>query len=323
MQNQNIPEKRRNLALGFSILVVGLLLLGNLFQAIPWSLWEQGGGILLGGIFLLNIAYKFLYKKKYTYMATQVLMSLLALALPLHTFLLITQPNYYQKRNQTLSVEQLFNDQAELSIDAYSDIHTKELNVTIQDHTYNITDSTSDFYYFKMHPRQKAGENAFLAHRKVDTVLKIDFSSTQPQLSYFEKILEQNPTFVFGAPNIPTNIELNVDDGGGLNLTLERQIVQNLTGVFSNGLTKIQLSKTSLPKSKLFLTARGGETDLYLPKEIDFQVKHIVQDLGELEINGQRVRDRGEFTISSQTGQEAPCLIEVTVDSGVARVNLY
>jgi hypothetical protein len=173
-----------------------------------------------------------------------------------------------------------------------------------------------------MHPPQKPGIDAFISYRKIDNNLKIEFHSKRPELSYLQKILAQNPNFVLGQTQIPANIDISVDNWGELDFKLEHQKVSNFVGLFNDGKSTVNLSRASLPTSRFLITVKGAEVDLNLPKELGHKIKYAVQDIGELNVEGQRIRERGDYSILS-TGEENPCQIEITVDSGKMNVTLY
>lgn len=315
MNTCEINKSRTNWGMVFFVLVVGTILLTNLFDYITWQIWDIGV-YLVGGIFLVNILYKFLCNKGWAFKTFQITVFFLALAFLSHTTFAVVKPGYLSTQNMDLTPYEVYTTRLELQTEYYNQpITHKNLNITINEQEYTLRDSEETSYHFRTHPPRGDRQDLFIGHRMVNSDLEIKIDSTNHILSPVQRVLGQHPSVILGNPQIPMDIEIKTNLEGILNVDLRNQKVETLRGLLQGGEMNMRLSTDSLPNTKFIITVRGGENTLYLPKEMTHRIKYNAREAGELFIEGNQVTRRGEYQIISGA-QENPQPVEINVDSG-------
>jgi hypothetical protein len=307
-------DNRTNFASIFFAIISGTILTANLFEYLPWEVWKIGI-IFFGIVTYLNFVYKMLKAKTKLYHFSQMIISILGLLLLAHAILSIILPDYLAVKNQDIPDQELFNQTMELRKTRYADIKEQKFNTIIEDGNYTITDSKSNDYFFKIHPKKSAGSNAAISHKERNGILEIELKSVSYNLDTLEDLFKLHPQFIFGLPYTPVNINLNIVKEGSLNLNLKEKNVKEFLGLFEGGFGTLKFSKDSIPSKKFHLTVRNSEVELNLPKELRHNVRYIVRNDAQLYLEGNNISGNGNYQILSE-GDENPCDVEVVLDSG-------
>ncbi|GEM_PF-4998482 len=308
-------KRRTNWGMVFFTIIVGLILLTNLFNYITWRIWEIGI-YLIGGIIFLNILYRLLCNKKWAFKTFQVIVFFLVLILLSHTVLAVVKPGHLGPEISDSTPYEIYNSTMELRTEYYPNtVNLKDVTFNINEKEYSLLDSNNNFYYFRTHPPKGDNTDIFIGHRIANSELKVDIDSTNYKLTPLQKFIQQHPSVILGASQIPTDLEINSNNDGILNINLEGQRIENLRGVLRGGEINLKFSTESVPTTRFLLTVRDGNHTLSLPKEIGHKIKYNVKGEGELTIDGNKVRLAGNYDIISSRG-ENPCSIEVNVNGG-------
>ncbi len=319
--SETIHKHRVNFALILFVIITGLILLGNLFEVVTWEIWPQGL-IFIGGVFFVNILYTFLRKKKCSYKALQIITILLSLGLLTHTFLAITNPNYLKKEQNGLTQYEFFQKTSELKTQKDDDIKKKVLNIVIEQSQYLLTDSNNSSYYFKTHPPVPPNTNSFIGYQTTDSNLEVQFQSLPHELSWLQKFLRQRSTLVLGHPNIPTDINLNVELAGDLVVDFKGQKINDFVASLNGGETILKFSKNSIPKEKFLITLRGGTGELKLPKDLNHNIEYNVRNKGKLFLPNRQVEGKDIYKIISKE-ENKHVDVRILIDSGELKISTH
>ena len=315
MTTCEVNKTRTNWAMVLFTIIVGSILLANLFDYITWRIWEIGI-YLIGGIIFINVLYKVLCNKKWAFKTFQITVFFLVLTLLSHTVLAVVKPGHLGPESSDSTPYEIYNSAMELRTGYYSNTVTlKDLTFNINEKEYSLLDSTDSSYYFKTHPPKSHDTNIFIGHKVENSNLKVDIDSTNYKLTPLQKLIRQHPSVILGAPQIPIDLEINSNNDGILNIHLEGQRIENLRGILRGGEINLKFSTESLPTTRFLLAVRDGEHTLSLPKEIGHKIKYNVKKEGELIIGGNKVTLTGNYEIISTKG-ENPCTVEVNVNGG-------
>lgn len=315
-------KHRVNFALILFVIITGLILLGNLFEFVTWEIWPQGL-IFLAGVFFVNILYTFLRKKKCSYKALQIVIILLSLGFLIHTFLAITNPNYLKKEQNGLTQYEFFQKTSELKTQKDEEIGKKVINVEIKESQYLLTDSNNNSYHFKIHPPAPPNTNAFVGFQTTDSKLKVQFQSLPHKLSWLQEVLRQRSTLMLGSPNIPTDINLQIELTGDLQANFKNQRINDFVATLNGGETILKFSETSMPRERFLITIRGGTGELKLPKDINHNIEYNVRNKGKLFLGNKQVEGKDFYKIISKEEDEKRIDIRLLIDSGDFKISTH
>jgi hypothetical protein len=316
--NENSTSKTNWAMVAFTI-ITGLILLSNLFNYITWDIWNVGIYIV-GAIFITNVLYRKLIKRIWAYQTFQLLIFFFVLLLFIHTGFSILRPGYLKPHPPDLTAYEIYSARMELRTEYYPEvvIHKKTI-VTVNEKEYTIKDSSDDYYYVRTHPPKGDSSNIFVGHRIANSDLEVEIGSTNYKLTPIQRLVDQHPSAIFGATQIPMDLEINTGDEGILNIDLKHQRIEILKGLLLGGQTNMKLSTNSLPQSKLMITIRGGEATLSLPREMSHKIKYNTKETAQLTIEGNEVVLRGEYEIISGD-EENPCIVEINSEGGQMKI---
>lgn len=322
MQTYNQNSNRTNWSMFIFTIVIGLILLTNLFDYVTWEIWYVGLYIV-GGIFFINLLYKILQRKNWAYKTTQSLIFFLILALLSHTVFAITNPDYLKTKYENLSNYEIYTETLELKANYYQrPVKHKTFKAKIMEREYSIIDSTEKSYYFKAHPPRSNSEDMTVRQSLVNSNLKIELNSINYKQTPLQELLNQHPILVLGVPQIPLSIDVNTKNTGTLNIDLNKHSIEEIRVLLQGGEVNIKLSSFSSPKSKYLIINRGGKATISLPRESDHTIKYDVKEKASLIIEGNNIKGSGKYEIFSKNENEIHP-IEIQADQGEVIINTY
>lgn len=319
MTTCEINKTKTNWGMVFFTIIIGLILVTNLFDYITWRIWEIGI-YLIGGIFFLNVVYRLICNKKWAFKTFQISLFFLVLTLLSHTVLAVIKPGYLGPESPDLTPYEKYSNSMELTAEYYPEtVAKKDLTININEAEYNIVDSANDSYYFRTHPPKSGDSDISIGHRVTNSTLEITVGSRNYKLNPIQKLIGQYPTVILGIPHIPANFETHAHESGILNINLQQQRVETLRGVIRGGNVNLKFSTESLPQGRFLFTAREGEHTISLPRSIGHEIKYSVKNEGELTIEGNQLIRAGKYEIISGINKN-PTIIEINADGGKIKV---
>jgi len=152
--------------------------------------------------------------------------------------------------------------------------------------------------------------------------LEVQFQSLPHELSWLQKFLRQRSTLVLGHPNIPTDINLNVELAGDLVVDFKGQKINDFVASLNGGETILKFSKNSIPKEKFLITLRGGTGELKLPKDLNHNIEYNVRNKGKLFLPNRQVEGKDIYKIISKE-ENKHVDVRILIDSGELKISTH
>lgn len=313
------------------LISVGIILLLNNFELIPWSIWGNIWKfwpifLILAGVRIIigkNVISTILISIIGILLAGVIILySVISISSVFENWLKDTSPSVHQRFDNFRNFSEGNTKKKTITVekDPNLNIEKRKVNMEIGARAVEVKDTDED-YYLQMEANYIGNRKAPKVEETLkDGVLILDINAKEDSWGWN---IASDPymNVYIGSPNILTSLNI-VLGAGKTDIAVEDLLLSEINLETGAGTLNLDISNSEVSKIEKFTTKVGaGTMNISLPKKENLGWK-ILYDIGLGEFNIDSEGYSGSGTYTSNNYSDAETQIEMSVESGVGTVNI-